>query len=105
VYRGPDPRDVMRDRMREMGPVVVETGASLAVRLFRGVLAIIRNVLGWGVIGTLLAAAIGYYENADMLWFAMFGAMVGGGIGLFFGFVAALRILFSPQRRGVPRGR
>ena len=83
---------------------MVETGVSVTVRLFRGLVAVIRNVIGWAVIGTLLAAAVGYYENADMLWFAAFGAMVGGGVGLFFGLISALRILFAPQRR-VPRGR
>lgn len=77
----------------------------MGARLFRVVLAVIRSAIGWGVICTLLAAAIGYYENADMLWFAAFGAMVRSGIGVFFGLIPALRILFAPQRRRMPRGR
>ncbi|HEU4560277.1 MAG TPA: hypothetical protein VFS20_20675 [Longimicrobium sp.] len=104
-YRGPDPGEVLRERMREVGPEVVKGGVSLAWRLIRGLVAVIRNVFGWGVIGALLATAVGYYENADMLWFAAFGAMVGGGVGLFFGLISALRILFASQRRRVPRGR
>ncbi len=94
----------MRERMEDLGPVL-ETGATVASRLFRGVFAIIRHVLGWGIIGALMAGVIGYYENADVLWFAMFGAMVGAGVGLLFGFISALRILFAPQRRRMPRGR
>jgi presenilin-like A22 family membrane protease len=71
----------------------------VAVRLFSAVLAVIRNVLGWAVLGTLLGAAVAYYENTDILWFAMFGAMVGGGIGLLFGVIRALRIVLAPPRR------
>jgi hypothetical protein len=70
----------------------------VAVRLFSAVMAVIRNVIGWGLIGALLAAAVAYYESADMLWFAMFGAMVGGGIGLLFGLIRGIRILFAEPR-------
>ncbi|HEX9938944.1 MAG TPA: hypothetical protein VGB15_17520, partial [Longimicrobium sp.] len=94
-----DPRDVLREGAEDIGPYV-RTGAGVAFRLFRSLLAVIRNVIGWGLIGTLLAAGVAYYENADMVWFAMFGAMVGGGIGLLFGLIRAIRILFAqPERR------
>jgi hypothetical protein len=92
-----DPGEVFRETAEDLGPVI-RTGASVAGRLFSAVMAVIRNVIGWGVIGTLLAAAVAYYENADMLWFAMFGAMVGGGIGLFFGVIRGIRVLFAAPR-------
>jgi hypothetical protein len=68
--------------------------------MFAAVLAVVRNVIGWGLIGALLAAGVAYYENADLIWFAMFGAMVGGGVGLLFGFIRAIRILFAEPGKG-----
>lgn len=94
------PREIIvREGKKDRSPHL-PTGASVAARLFSAVLAVIRNVIGWGVIGILLAAAVAYYENADIFWFAMFGAMVGGGIGLLFGIILGLRVLFAePPRR------
>jgi hypothetical protein len=90
----------MREGAEDLGPYV-RTGARVAGRLFSAVLAVIRNVIGWAVIGALLAAGVAYYDaSADMVWYAMFGAMVGAGIGVLFGIVRAIRIVFAePTRR------
>jgi hypothetical protein len=94
-----DPRDAIREGAEDLGPYL-RTGASVAARMFAAVLAVVRNVIVWGLIGALLAAGVAYYENADILWLAMFGAMVGGGVGLLFGFIRAIRILFAEPEKG-----
>ena len=96
-YAGRDPRDVLRDRAEEIGPYVV-TGAGMALRLFRAVLAVVRLVIVWGIVGAVIGGGIASYQGADVVWSALFGAMIGGGAGLFFGLIAALRILFSRPR-------
>jgi hypothetical protein len=65
----------------------------------RALFAVLRHVIGWGVLGGIAGGVIGYQQNGDAIWSAMFGVMVGGGAGLFFGAIAALRILFSGRRR------
>lgn len=97
-YAGRDPREVFREGAEELGPYVV-TGASLAVRLFLAVLAVIRNVIVWGVLGAIGGGVYASSVGGDLVFTALFGAMVGGGIGLFFGLIAALRVLFASSRR------
>ncbi|HEY7769748.1 hypothetical protein [Longimicrobium sp.] len=93
-YAGRDPREVAED----MRPYV-EAGANFAVLMVRALFAVLRHVIGWGVLGGIAGGVIGYQQNGDAIWSGMFGVMVGGGAGLFFGAIAALRILFSGRRR------
>jgi hypothetical protein len=104
-YTGRDPRDVWREGAgdpRDAGRYdaddlrpYVAAGANVAGRLFRALLAIIRQVIGWGVLGGLAGGAFAYYQGGDVAWTAMFGVMVGAGLGLFIGLIVAIRILFA----------
>ena len=97
-----DPREVWIERAEELRPYA-ETGAGVAVRMFRALWAVVRSVFFWGLLGALGGGVFAYmqgYPPPDVVWTALFGAMVGGGAGLFFGFIAALRVLFSSGRRG-----
>lgn len=96
-YAGRDPRDVLREGAEDMAPYMA-AGAGFAVLLVRALFAVIRQVIGWGVLGGIAGGVIGYYQGGDPVWSAMFGVMVGGGAGLFFGAIAALRILFGGRR-------
>lgn len=93
TYTGRDPREVADD----MRPYVA-AGADFAVLLMRALFALVRHVIGWGVLGGIAGGVIGYQQNGDAIWPAMFGVMVGGGAGLFFGAIAALRIFFGGRR-------
>ncbi|HEX2203184.1 MAG TPA: hypothetical protein VHG91_07790, partial [Longimicrobium sp.] len=95
---GRDPRDVFRERAEEIGPYVV-TGAGMAVRLFLAFLAVVRNVILWGVLGAIGGGFFAASQGGDVVFTALFGAMVGGGVGLFFGLIAALRVLFARPPR------
>lgn len=93
-YAGRDPREMAED----MRPYM-EAGANFAVLMVRALFAVLRHVIGWGVLGGIAGGVIGYQQGGDPIWSAMFGVMVGGGAGLFFGAISALRILFSARRR------
>ncbi|HZG42641.1 MAG TPA: hypothetical protein VEY93_06735 [Longimicrobium sp.] len=97
-YAGRDPREVLREGADDMRPYVA-AGADFAVLMMRALFAIVRHVIGWGVLGGIAGGVLGYQQGGDPVWSAMFGVMVGGGAGLFFGAIAALRILFSARRR------
>jgi hypothetical protein len=97
-YPARDPREVLREGADDMRPYVA-AGADFAVLLMRALFAIVKHVIGWGVLGGVAGGVIGYQQGGDAIWSAMFGVMVGGGAGLFFGAIAALRILFSGRRR------
>jgi hypothetical protein len=94
TYTGRDPREVADD----MRPYM-EAGANFAVLMVRAFFALVRHVIGWGVLGGIAGGVIGFQQNGDAIWSAMFGMMVGGGAGLFFGAISALRILFGARRR------
>jgi hypothetical protein len=94
TYTGRDPREVADD----MRPYVA-AGADFAVLLMRALFALVRHVIGWGVLGGIAGGVIGFQQGGDPIWSAMFGVMVGGGAGLFFGAISALRILFGARRR------
>jgi len=91
---GRDPRDAWREGAEELRPYA-RAGANVAGRLFRALLAIIRQVIAWGVLGALGGGALAYYQGGDVVWTAMAGVMVGGGLGLFIGLIVAIRILFA----------
>lgn len=93
-YPGRDPRDAWREGAEDLRPYVA-AGANVAGRLFRALLAVVRQVIGWGVLGGLAGGAFAYYQGGDVPWTAMFGVMVGAGLGLFIGLIVAIRILFA----------
>lgn len=95
---GRDPRVVLREGAEDLRPYVA-TGAGVAFRLIRALLALVRNVILWGVLGALAGGVFAYSRGDDLVWTALFGAMIGGGAGLMFGMVAALRILFATRSR------
>jgi hypothetical protein len=97
-YAGRDPREVLREGADDMRPYVA-AGADFAVLMMRALFAIVRHVIGWGVLGGIAGGVLGYQQGGDPIWSAMFGVMVGGGAGLFFGAISALRILFGARRR------
>jgi hypothetical protein len=96
-WGGRDPGVVMREGAEDLAPYAA-AGATFAVRLMLAVFAVVRSVIGWGLLGALggffYASSTG--GQLDPLWTAAFGAMVGGGVGLLFGAIRALRILFAP---------
>ena len=99
---GREPRVVIREGAEDLAPYAV-AGATFAVRLMRALFALVRSVVGLGILGALIGFI--YASSAqgpDPLWTAAFGAMVGGGAGLLVGAIRALRILFAPPR---PPGR
>lgn len=102
-WGGRDTGVVLREGAEDLAPYAV-AGATAAVRMMLALFAVVRSVIFWGLLG----AAGGFFfpgyvsggnAQADPLWTAMFGGMIGGGVGLFFGAIRALRILFA-QRRG-----
>jgi hypothetical protein len=98
----------MRETAEDLGPHVA-TGARVAGRLFRAMAAIVFAVIGWGLFGAIAGGAYAYFalggqgagsgQGVDLVWGAMFGATVGGGFGLFIGFIRAMRILFAQPPR------
>ncbi|HEX6371907.1 MAG TPA: hypothetical protein VF006_23490 [Longimicrobium sp.] len=102
-WGGRDPGVVLREGAEELAPYA-EAGAGMAVRMVRALFAVVRSVIFWGLLGAVagfffpqLAADIA--ANQDPVWTAMAGAMVGAGLGLFFGTIRATRILFAAPRR------
>ena len=104
-WGGRDTGVVLREGAEDLAPYAV-AGATFAVRVMLALFAVVRSVVFWGLLG----AAGGFFfpgfvsggnAQADPLWTALFGAMIGGGAGLFFGAIRALRILFA---QGPPRG-
>jgi hypothetical protein len=106
VEAGPPPGPVLRDEVARHLPGIAAGGASLAWRLLMGFFAVVRAVLGWGIIGAVLGVVYGMSTTGSTLqeldpqlfWTGAFGAMVGGGLGLLIGLVRALRILFASPR-------
>ncbi|HEX5872319.1 MAG TPA: hypothetical protein VFY65_17945 [Longimicrobium sp.] len=102
-WGGRDPAVVIREGAEDLAPYA-EAGANMAVRMVAAFFALVRSVIFWGLLGALagfffpqFAAEIA--ANQDPVWTAMAGAMVGGGLGLFFGTIRATRILFAAPRR------
>jgi hypothetical protein len=104
-WGGRDPAVVIREGAEDLAPYA-EVGASMAVRMVSAFFALVRSVIFWGLLGAVagfffpqFAAEIA--ANQEPIWTAMAGAMVGGGLGLFFGTIRATRILFAaPRNRG-----
>lgn len=94
-----DPRVFGGRGVEDLRPHVV-TGAGVAWRLIRAFVAVLRSVVLWGVLGGFAGGVFAYSQAGDLLWTAMFGVMVGGGLGLLLGAIAALRILFTPSTYG-----
>lgn len=102
-WGGRDAGVVIRDTAEDLAPYAA-TGVSLAVRLMLGLFAILRSVVFWGGLG-----AVGGFLFPDVvamggarpepIWTAMAGGMVGGALGLFFGTIRAIRILFAQRPR------
>jgi hypothetical protein len=102
-WGGRDPGVVLREGAEDLAPYA-EAGANMAGRMVRAVFALVRSVIFWGLLGALagfffpqFAAEIA--ANQEPIWTAMAGAMIGGGLGLFFGTIRATRILFAAPRR------
>lgn len=95
---GRDPREVLREGAEDLRPYVV-AGADVAGRLIRATFAVIRSVIVFGVLGAIVGGVFAYNQRGDLVWPLISGALIGGAVGLFFGGIGALRILFS----GAPR--
>lgn len=97
-YAGRDPRDVVRESAEELRPYVV-SGATFAFRLVRALISVLRFVFVGVVIGGIGGGAIAYNQGGDLIYPLVSGAIIGGAIGLFAGFIAAIRILFGSEGR------
>ncbi len=95
---GRDPREVLRDGAEDLRPYVA-AGADVAGRLIRAAFAVIRSVIVFGVLGAIVGGVFAYNQRGDLVWPLISGALIGGAVGLFFGGIGALRILFA----GAPR--
>jgi hypothetical protein len=95
-WGGREPRVVIREGAEDLAPYAA-AGANFAVRLMLALFAVVRSVLGLGILGVVIgfiyASSV---QGLEPLWTAAFGAMVGGGVGLLVGAIRALRILFAP---------
>jgi hypothetical protein len=89
-----DPRDVMLEHAEDLRPYVT-TGAGVAVRLFRALFAVVRNVVILALLGGIVGGVVAYQQRGDLVWPVITGALIGGGLGLLIGLIAAIRILFS----------
>ena len=92
-----DPHEVLRERAGEVLPHVA-TGASLALRVLGALLVLVRTVVVCGVLGGLVGIAAGPVARGEILWVGLFGATIGGAVGLFLGVILALRRLFARRR-------
>lgn len=102
-WGGRDPGVVMREGAEELAPYAA-AGATMAVRMVHAFFALVKSVIVWGLLGALAGFFFPQFAaqiagNQDPVWTAMAGAMIGGGLGLFFGTIRATRILFAAQRR------
>jgi hypothetical protein len=95
---GRDPRDVLREGAEDLRPYVVAGGA-VAGRMIRALFAVVRNVIVFGIVGAIVGGVFAYNQRGDLVWPVISGALIGAGVGLFFGLIGALRILFSAPRR------
>jgi len=93
-----DPREMLREGAEELRPYVV-AGAGVAGRLIRATFAVIRSVIVFGVLGAIVGGVFAYNQRGDLVWPLISGALIGGAVGLVFGGIGALRILFA----GAPR--
>jgi hypothetical protein len=89
-----DPREVMLERAEELRPYVT-SGAGLAVRLFRALFAVVRNVIILALLGGIVGGVFAYQQQGDLVWPVITGALIGGGLGLLIGLIVAIRILFA----------
>ena len=96
-WGGRDPHVVIRDGAEDLAPYAA-AGAGFAVRLVRAFFAVLRAVIAWTLIGALAGGAFAFYGGGDVMYSALFGGMVGAGLGLLNGAVRALMILFSGPR-------
>ena len=101
-HPGRDPRDVMREGAEDLRPYIV-AGAGVAGRLIRAAFAVLRNVIVFGILGAIVGGVFAYNQRGDLVWPVISGALFGAGIGLFFGLIGALRILFADPSRRVRR--
>lgn len=90
-------------------PGVAVGGANLAVRLLRALLVIVRSVIvaallfgiagvvyGLYLTGFVLGDSIAIHAlNEEVIWLGLAGVFLGGLVGLLWGFLRALQVLFS----------
>jgi len=93
-----DPRDAWRETAKDLRPYAA-AGVNAATLIFSAFMALVRQVLGWGVLGGLVGGGLAYYQGGDVVWSVIFGLTIGGGFGLFVGLIVAIRILFARPRR------
>lgn len=85
---------MLREGAGEVLPHVA-AGAGLAFRVVRALFVVVRTVILWALLGAMGGAAYAFLVGGELVWLALFGLSVGGGIGLFFGLILALRTLFA----------
>lgn len=85
---------VLREGAGEILPHVA-TGAGVAFRVVRALFVVVRTVILWALLGAMGGAAYAFLVGGELVWLALFGLSTGGGIGLFFGIILALRTLFA----------
>jgi hypothetical protein len=93
-WGGREPHVVIRDGAEDLAPIA----AAGAVRLVRAFFALLRAVVGWTIFGAVAGGVYASYIGADVVYSALFGAMVAGCAGLIVGGLRALMILFSSSR-------
>ncbi|HEX6041933.1 hypothetical protein [Longimicrobium sp.] len=96
-WGGREPHVVIREGAEDLAPYAM-AGAGFAVRLVRAFFTLLRTVIGWALLGLLVGGGFAFYGGGDIVYSALFGGMVGGGLGIVLGAVRALLVLFSPPR-------
>lgn len=100
-----------RDAAADWLPHVASHGGSLALRLLKAALVIIRSAVVGALILGIVAALYAYQQfgptgdegfaihllSREFLGTVVLGVVAGGGLGLLWGFIRALRILFATR--------
>jgi hypothetical protein len=67
--------------------------------MIRAFFAGVGKVIFFGVLGAIVGGFVAYNQRGDLVWPVISGALIGAGVGFFFGLIKALRIIFAGRRR------